>query len=215
MAHDRHEPGRGGQGRPGAGSDRNRQAGRPASPRGGARDVGGDYGREGAMGRAPGSGGGQDRYSSGAGYGGIGYGGNGDVARDGGFAGRGPKGYRRSDERIQEEVCERLTRHPGIDASDVEVRVQGGEVTLSGTVDSRRTKRMVEDVVDQCGGVVDVVNQLRIGGSHATAMDDREAREVAQPSGESVEPAKKRAAPAGSARGGTARGGNARGGRAR
>ena len=103
-----------------------------------------------------------DRYSGGAGYGGIGYGGDGG-ATHGGFSGRGPKGYRRSDERIQEEVCELLTRHPAIDASDVEVRVEGGEVTLTGTVDSRRTKRLVEDVVDQCGGVVDVSNQLRIG----------------------------------------------------
>lgn len=106
---------------------------------------------------------GRDGYAGGAGYGGIGYGGDGyEPHEDRGFAGRGPKGYRRSDERIQEEVCERLTRHPAIDASDIEVRVAGGEVTLTGQVDSRRTKRLVEDVVDRCSGVVDVANQLRI-----------------------------------------------------
>jgi hypothetical protein len=106
---------------------------------------------------------GRDDYAGGAGYGGIGYGGDGyEPHEDRGFAGRGPKGYRRPDERIHEEVCERLTRHPAIDASDIEVRVAGGEVTLTGEVDSRRTKRLVEDVVDRCGGVVDVANQLRI-----------------------------------------------------
>ena len=106
---------------------------------------------------------GRDGYAGGAGYGGIGYGGDGyEPHEDRGFAGRGPKGYQRSDERIQEEVCERLTRHPAIDASDIEVRVAGGEVTLTGQVDSRRTKRLVEDVVDRCAGVVDVANQLRI-----------------------------------------------------
>lgn len=144
--------------------------------RGDARHASGGAGSRGERGFE----GGRDRYAGGAGYGGIGYGGDGVEPMERGFAGRGPKGYRRSDERIQEEVCERLTRHPGIDASDVEVRVQAGEVTLSGTVDSRRTKRMVEDVVDQCGGVVDVVNQLRIGHGTARAdtSDSRNEREI-------------------------------------
>jgi osmotically-inducible protein OsmY len=31
-----------------------------------------------------------------------------------GFAGRGPKGYRRSDERIQEDLSEELTQDAGI-----------------------------------------------------------------------------------------------------
>jgi osmotically-inducible protein OsmY len=77
-------------------------------------------------------------------------------------AGRGPKGYRRSDERIHEEVCEVLTRHPGVDASEVEVRVEGGEVTLAGTVPDRRMKRLAEDLAADCAGVVDVHNQVRV-----------------------------------------------------
>ncbi len=78
-------------------------------------------------------------------------------------AGRGPKGYQRSDERIREDVCVRLTDHPEIDASDIEVRVDSGEVTLSGTVDERPTKRMAEDVAASVNGVRDVHNQLRVG----------------------------------------------------
>ncbi|HEU4629052.1 MAG TPA: BON domain-containing protein [Gemmatimonadaceae bacterium] len=79
------------------------------------------------------------------------------------YAGRGPKNYRRSDERIHEEVCEALTRHPGLDASDLEVRVADGEVTLSGTVTDRRAKRLAEDLAEDCAGVRDVRNELRLG----------------------------------------------------
>jgi hypothetical protein len=87
------------------------------------------------------------------------------------FVGRGPKGYKRSEERIREDVCERLTEHPQIDASDVEVKIQGGEVILTGTVNSRRAKRLAEDVVEQVSGVSEVSNQLRVkeSGSQGTS----------------------------------------------
>src|SRR5690625_3385461 len=49
-----------------------------------------------------------------------------------------------------------------VDASDVEVKVDGGEVTLSGTVASRRMKRRAEDIADGIRGVHDVHNQLRV-----------------------------------------------------
>ena len=41
------------------------------------------------------------------------------------YAGRGPKGYRRSDERIREEISDRLTEHDELDASEIEVCRQG------------------------------------------------------------------------------------------
>ena len=76
--------------------------------------------------------------------------------------GRGPKGYQRSDERIHEEVCERLTQHGQVDASAVEVQVNQGEVTLSGMVDSRQAKRMAEEAVETVSGVKEVHNNLRV-----------------------------------------------------
>ncbi len=82
------------------------------------------------------------------------------------FAGRGPKGYQRSDERIREDLSDRLTAHGLIDASDIEVRIQGGEVTLIGFVDSREAKRAAEDCAEDLPGVREVHNQLRIR-SHA------------------------------------------------
>jgi len=77
-------------------------------------------------------------------------------------AGRGPKGYQRSDERIQEDLSEHLTQHSEIDASEIEIRVSKGEVTLTGTVDDRRTKRLVEDIAESISGVKDVTNQIRV-----------------------------------------------------
>ena len=83
------------------------------------------------------------------------------------YAGRGPKNYQRSDERIREEVCEALTRHPGLDASGMEVTVSAGEVTLRGTADDRPAKRLAEDLAEDCAGVRDVRNELRLEGGAA------------------------------------------------
>lgn len=87
--------------------------------------------------------------------------GRGELGR-GAHVGRGPRSYRRSDERIQEDINEQLTRHPGVDASDIDVRVNHGEVTLTGMVDDRNQKRLAEDVAESCSGVTDVHNQLRV-----------------------------------------------------
>ena len=76
--------------------------------------------------------------------------------------GRGPKGYRRSDERIREDVSDRLADPPYLDASEIEVTVAEAIVTLSGTVDDRASKRLAEDVAEEVSGVHDVNNQIRI-----------------------------------------------------
>lgn len=78
------------------------------------------------------------------------------------YRGVGPKGYVRSDERIREQVCDDLTDDPWLDASRIEVAVADGEVTLSGSVDSRDAKRWAEDVAHHAGGVKHVQNNLRI-----------------------------------------------------
>lgn len=75
--------------------------------------------------------------------------------------GKAPKGYTRSDERIREDICERLMNSP-YDASDVEVRVKNGEVTLTGHVRHRAEKWGIEDVIEDVVGVHDVHNQVRI-----------------------------------------------------
>lgn len=75
--------------------------------------------------------------------------------------GRPPRGYQRSDDRIREEVCERLMDGP-VDVGDVEVTVSNGEVTLSGLVEERWEKRAIEDLAIQVRGVHDVHNRVRV-----------------------------------------------------
>jgi hypothetical protein len=76
--------------------------------------------------------------------------------------GKGPKGYRPSDDRLREKICERLTDDPFIDASDIEVSVANGEATLSGVVETRRMKFSVEELVSDIPGVSTVNNSIRI-----------------------------------------------------
>lgn len=78
------------------------------------------------------------------------------------YAGRGPRGYQRSDARIHEDICDRLTADPQVDAFDIEVRVKDAEVTLVGNVRSRQEKRHAEDVASSVTGVKDVMNELRV-----------------------------------------------------
>ena len=78
------------------------------------------------------------------------------------FRGRGPKGYTRSDRRVTEQICDRLTEDAHIDASEISVEVRNGEATLTGSVRDRQTKWRAEDLVESCGGVTTVHNRLRI-----------------------------------------------------
>lgn len=76
--------------------------------------------------------------------------------------GRGPKGYKRSDERITEDINDRLSDDYMLDASDIEVSVKAGEVSLSGTVSDRQAKRRAEDIVESISGVSNVENRIKV-----------------------------------------------------
>ncbi len=98
--------------------------------------------------------------------------------RRGEHQGRGPRGYQRSDDRIREDISERLTDDAMIDASEIEVAVQNREVTLTGTVRDRNEKRRAEDIAESVTGVAHVQNNLRIGqkqGGHATGTEAGDA----------------------------------------
>ena len=79
-----------------------------------------------------------------------------------GHRGRGPKGYQRTDARITEDVSDRLTEDPWLDASEIEVEVKAGEVTLSGHVDNREAKHRAERLIEDLSGVRHVQNNLRV-----------------------------------------------------
>ncbi|HEY4133151.1 MAG TPA: BON domain-containing protein [Gemmatimonadaceae bacterium] len=105
------------------------------------------------------------------------YAGIASAARRGRFFGRGPKGYRRSDERIREEISDRLMTHPDIDASDIEIHVADGIVTLAGTVEDRHEKRLAEYITEDALGVNDVENRLKVRHGFWAAVTGERARE--------------------------------------
>ena len=78
------------------------------------------------------------------------------------FRGRGPKGYVRSDERVREDVSQLLSDDPHVDASDIDVTVQNGKVTLSGQVSERWAKHRAEDLCEHCAGVVEIDNRIGV-----------------------------------------------------
>jgi hypothetical protein len=95
------------------------------------------------------------------------YGGNqGQSSTAGGNKGKGPKGYHRSEERIREDAYERLTYDDRVDASDIDIQVQGEDLILTGTVSSKEEKRRAEDIVENISGIRNVENRIRVGHSN-------------------------------------------------
>jgi hypothetical protein len=128
--------------------------------------------------RAGGMFGGQDRPGSLFNHGD----GLGPSARAGSHRGKGPKGYVRGDDRILEEVCDRLTEDERLDACDIEVKVDAGEVTLNGRVESREAKRRAEDVAESVSGVKHLQNNLRVrAAEQQPAGPQASAQPAAQP----------------------------------
>lgn len=74
--------------------------------------------------------------------------------------GKGPKGYRRSDEKMKDDACEVLMRDYELDASEIEVEVEDGILFLTGEVSSRKDKKRAESLVENLTGITDVQNKL-------------------------------------------------------
>ncbi|MBI1405867.1 MAG: BON domain-containing protein [Caulobacter sp.] len=135
-------------------------------------DGGAYYGRDGRYEPYDDDYGRQDRYQPGRGYAGgdrVGFGDPNPYVQSatdgdskGPHHGRGPRDYRRSDDRIREDVNDHLTDHHHLDASNIQVEVKDGEVTLNGRVDRRGDKRRAEDCAERVRGVRHVQNNLRV-----------------------------------------------------
>jgi osmotically-inducible protein OsmY len=120
----------------------------------------------------------------------------GDDQRRQSHRGKGPQGYTRSDQRLEEDVNDRLCDDPRVDASNVRVKVQDGEVTLEGEIESKMAKRAAEDCVDSVSGVKHVQNNLRVRhhagqsgsqiGSQSASQSGQYASQGALTSGSSV-----------------------------
>lgn len=87
--------------------------------------------------------------------------------------GKGPKNYQRSDERIREDINDRLSDDDVVDASELEVEVNGSEVVLKGSVTTRPEKRRAEDIAESVSGVRNVENRLRVTNTGGGINMDR------------------------------------------
>lgn len=67
--------------------------------------------------------------------------------------------------------------HPDIDASDLEVHVANGIVSLIGTVENRHEKRLAEYVAEDALGVDDVSNQLKVRHGFWASLTGEKATE--------------------------------------
>ncbi|MDQ0455575.1 BON domain-containing protein [Rhizobium paknamense] len=76
--------------------------------------------------------------------------------------GKGPRNYRRSDDRLIEELNERLTEATRLDATHVSAVVENGVATLEGQVESRAAKREAEDIALSIRGIEDCMNRLKV-----------------------------------------------------
>ncbi len=85
--------------------------------------------------------------------------------------GKGPKSYTRSDDRIKEDINDKLSDDPFIDATDMDVTVSNGEVTLTGNVDHRSTKRRAEDLAESVSGVKNVENRIRVSPTTTSSYE--------------------------------------------
>jgi len=90
-----------------------------------------------------------------------------DKRMSGEHKGKGPKGYTRSDDRIREDVHDRLADDPYVDASDIEVKVENGDVILTGDVSNRDQKRRAEDIIEAVSGVRNVENRIHVRHENA------------------------------------------------
>lgn len=85
-----------------------------------------------------------------------------------------------ADASIREDVLGRLADDPGIDASDIEIRVVDCHVVLEGTVSSELARQMAEVVAYEAEGVAGVQNALvvrarrRKDGPRPPARHDQE-----------------------------------------
>ena len=78
------------------------------------------------------------------------------------YRGVGPRGYIRSPARVYEDVCDRLTDNPLVDASDIEVLISGVEVVLAGSVENAIAAARAEATARGVPGVKTVRNTLTL-----------------------------------------------------
>lgn len=84
--------------------------------------------------------------------------------------GRGPKSWTRGDGLIYEAVCERLLHDRLLDASGIEVDVEGGVVNLRGEVRGASDPALARRLAGDVSGVVSVQTELTVNPNMPTPL---------------------------------------------
>lgn len=74
---------------------------------------------------------------------------------------RGPRSIKRSDDSIESEIYDKLRHNRDLDASEIEVEVNRGNVVLKGYIDTKYERNLAEEIVESIYGVRDIMNQLQ------------------------------------------------------
>lgn len=70
-----------------------------------------------------------------------------------------------SDDKIYDQVRQRLANDPDVKGGGFDVTVKDGEVTLKGTVNDKNAREKAEKITKKVKGVTKVDNQLKIFGT--------------------------------------------------
>ncbi|HEY8573399.1 BON domain-containing protein [Phenylobacterium sp.] len=103
-----------------------------------------------------------------------------EIAGGGPHRGRGPQGWTRADQRIHEDVCERLAEDRLIDAREIEVEVQDGVVTLRGEAMGAADPHRAEQIARRASGVKDVRVELSVREGGASSMPRHASEDAGQ-----------------------------------
>jgi len=87
-----------------------------------------------------------------------------------GHQNKGP--FRRTDDRIKQQVNQLLADHHEIDASKITIEVTDGRVTLTGTVSDREHRRMIEDLVLAMADLEGVRVSIELKADTASPLSD-------------------------------------------
>ena len=68
----------------------------------------------------------------------------------------------RSDEAIWEDIHDHFATNHDLDATEIEIVVEEGDVTLTGRVDTREAKWLAEEIARGVAGVADLHNRLKV-----------------------------------------------------
>lgn len=96
-----------------------------------------------------------------------------ETGMSGEHKGLGPKTAKTGEDPVLHAVHDALTHEAWLDATDIELLVTGGKVTLTGTVNTEQQRELAGKTSAAAKGVTEVVNNLTIDANSGVAEMNR------------------------------------------